>query len=120
MEVSLHLAGVTIRAEGFSTIWADSPTLWRASRPVKPEMPVRTTDKPKRNGYNNPPGNSRLPVLAILCCAVLLFLASCGGQEPEPPVDTPIPQAPTETPAPDSNDASGSVAYPSTGADHGT
>ena len=67
---------------------------------TSPQKAVKATDKSKGTLYNKPSGNSRLPALALLCFAVLLFLASCGGNQPAPPVDTPIPEVPTETPSP--------------------
>ena len=63
-------------------------------------MAVKTTDKSKMIDRSQPPRNSSLPALALLCLALLLLLASCRGGQPAPPVDTPIPVAPTEALSP--------------------
>ena len=36
----------------------------------------------------------------MLCFAILWLLASCGGEQPAPPEDSPIPEVPKETPPP--------------------
>ena len=72
---------------------------WRARRTNKSKMAMKTADESKRSSHNKRSGNSSLHVLALLCFAVLLFLASCGGDQPAPPVDTPIP--PVDTPIPE-------------------
>ena len=38
--------------------------------------------------------------MVLLCFSALLVLASCGGEQPAPPVDTPITEGPSETPSP--------------------
>ena len=41
-----------------------------------------------------------LSSLALLCFAVLLLSTSCGGEQPDPPVDTPTPQGLLKSPPP--------------------
>ena len=100
MAVLPQASEVGSHAGDYSTAWRDFPAPWSAMGANDPKMAVKTTDKSKRTGYNKPSGNFRLPALVLLCFAVLLLLASCGGEQPTPPVDTPIPEAPSETPSP--------------------
>ena len=95
-----HVSELGGPAGDYSTTWKDFSAPWRARRANGPRMAVKTTDKSKRTVHNKPSGNSRLPALALLCFAVLLLLVSCGGEQPAPPVDTPIPEGPSETPSP--------------------
>ena len=61
---------------------------------------MKSTGKLRRAACNEPAGNFRLPALAMLCFTVLWLLVSCGGEQPAPPVDTPVPGVPMETPSP--------------------
>ena len=97
-----HVSEVGGRAGDYSTTWRDFSAPWRARKANEPKMAVRTTDKSKRSGYNKLSGNSRLPTLVVLCFAALLLLTSCGGEQPSPPLDTPIPEGPSEIPSPSS------------------
>ena len=100
MGVLPPVSEVKFRGGDYSTICTDLSSPHRAQRANKPRMAVKTTNKSKRPGRNKPSRNSSLPTLALLCIAVLLFSASCGGEHPAPPVDTPIREGLTETPAP--------------------
>ena len=100
MGVLPQASKVGSRAGDYSTAWRDFPALWRAMGANGPKMAVETTDRSKKTGYNKPSGNFRLPALVLICFAVLLLLASCGEEQPPPPVDTPIPEGPSETPSP--------------------
>ena len=100
MGVLPQASEVGSRAGDYSTAWRDFSAPWRDRRTNEPKMAVKTTDKSKRTGYNKPSGNFRLPALVLLCFSALLLLASCGGEQPAPPVDTPITEGPSETPSP--------------------
>ncbi len=63
-------------------------------------MAVKIADESEGIAINKHCGSARLPALALLCFATLWFLASCGGEQPAPLADTPIPGVPTETPSP--------------------
>ena len=104
----------------YSTIRKDLSVPWRARRANEPSVAVKSTGKLRRTAYNEPAGNFRLPVLVLLCFAILLLLASCGGEQPTLPVDTPIPEVPTETSVLNANDVCGPLAHPHADADHGT
>ena len=88
------------RADDKSTFSRGFSVPWRARRANEPKFAVRKAEKSIMPGYDKPSGSSKLPVLALLCFAVLLFLASCGDEQPTPPADTPTPKVPTETPFP--------------------
>ena len=100
MVVFPHVSEVGRRAGDFPTIRRYFPVPWRARKANDPLMAVKTTNRSKKTGYNKPFRNLRLTSLALLCFAVPLFLASCGGEQPEPPVDTPTPQGPSESQSP--------------------
>ena len=93
-------SGVGSRPSDYSNIRKELSVPWRARRANEPSVAVKSTGKLRRTAYNEPAGNFRLPVLVLLCFAILLLLASCGGEQPTLPVDTPIPEVPTETPSP--------------------
>ncbi len=76
------------------------PATWRAGRVDKSQMAVKIADESEGIAINKHCGSARLPALALLCFATLWFLASCGGEQPVPLADTPIPGVPTETPSP--------------------
>ena len=100
MGILSQASEVVSRAGDYSTAWWDFSAPQRDGRANEPKMAVKTTDKPKRTGYNKPSGNFRLPTLILLCFSALLLLASCGGEQPAPPVDRPITEGPSETPSP--------------------
>ena len=87
-------------ASDYLTLRRNLPATWRAGRADKPQMAVKTADESEGTANNKRSGNPRLPALALLCFAALWFLASCGGEQPALPADTPIPVVPTETPSP--------------------
>ena len=100
MGVLPQASEVGSRPGDYSTIRKDLSVPWHARRANEPSVAVKSTGKLRRTAYNEPAGNFRLPVLVLLCFAILLLLASCGGEQPTLPVDTPIPEVPTETPPP--------------------
>ena len=87
-------------ASGYLTFRRNLPAPWRAVIADKPQMSVKTADESEGTASNKRSGNPRLPALALLCFSVLWFLASCGGEQPALPADTPIPGVSTETPSP--------------------
>ena len=100
MGVLRHVSEVGSRAGDCLTFLGDFSTPWRARSAKTSKMAVKTADKPRRPAYNEPKGNFRQPTLVLLCFAVLWLLASCGEDQPAPPLDTPIPEGPTETLSP--------------------
>ena len=88
------------RAGNFPIICKDLPVPWSAGRADGLKMAVKTANESKGTCHNKPSRNLWLPSLALLCFAALLLSASCGGESPEPPVDTPISEGPTKTPSP--------------------
>ena len=88
------------RPGDYSTIRRDLSVPWRTRRADEPSVAVKLTGKLRRTAYNEPAGNFRLPILVLLCFAILWLLGSCGGEQAAPPEDTPIPEVPTETPPP--------------------
>ena len=93
---SPHVAEVGSRASVYSTILRDFSVPVSAKRANEPKMAEKTTDKSNGTGHNRPPLIFKLPALAMLCLTALLLLASCGGEQPTPPQDTPIPEVPSE------------------------
>ncbi len=91
---------VESRAGDYSTIRRDLSVAWHARRANEPSVAVKSTGKLRRAACNEPDGSFRLPVLVLLCFAILWLLASCGGEQPATPEDTPIQEVPTETPSP--------------------
>ena len=91
---------VESRPGDYSTIRRDLSAAWHARRPNEPRVAVKSAGKLRRAACNEPARNFRLPVLVLLCFAILWLLASCGGEQPVTPEDTPIPEVPTETPSP--------------------
>ncbi len=108
---------VESRPGDYSTICKDLSVPWLARRANEPRVAVKSAGKLRRTAYNEPARNFRIPVLMLLCIAILLLLASCGGDQPAPPAGTPIlPEVPTETPPPTPTDPSPTLAStPTTG-----
>ncbi len=100
MGVLPRASEVGSRPGDYSTVRKDLSVSWRARPSNEPSVAVKPAGELRRTAYNEPAGNFRLPVLVLLCLAILLLLASCGGEQPTLPVDTPIPEVPTETPYP--------------------
>ena len=99
--VSLQAPEVESRPGDYSTIRRGLSIAWRAIRANEPSVAVKSTGKLRRAACNEPAGNFRLPVLVLLCFAILWLLASCGGEQPATPEeDTPIPEVPTKPPSP--------------------
>ena len=92
---------VESRPGDYSTIRRDLSVAWHARRANEPRVAVKSAGKLRRTAYNEPARNFRVPVLVLLCFAILWLLVSCGGEQPAPPAGTPIPpEVPTETPPP--------------------
>ncbi len=102
MGVFRHVSKAGSRANDYLTFLRDLSTPWRAVGAENPDVAVKSTRRSKWTSCNNPSEKSRLPALTMLCFTVLWLLVSCGGEQPAPPVDTPIPEVPTETPSPTS------------------
>jgi len=101
MGVLQRVSEVARRRTGdFPIVCKDFPVPWRARRANDLNMAVKTANESKGICHNKPSRNLWLSFLALLCFAALLLSASCGGESPEPPVDTPLPVAPSETPSP--------------------
>ena len=92
------------RPGDYSTIRRDLSVAWHARRANEPRLAVKSTGKLRRAACNEPARNFMLPVLVLLCFAILWLPVSCGGEQPTPTVDTPIPEVPTETPSPTTTD----------------
>ena len=101
MGVLPQASEVGIRLGDYSTIRMALSVPWHARRANEPRVAMNSAGKLRRTAYNEPARNFRIPVLVLLCFAILLLLASCGGEQPAPPAGTPIPpEAPTESPPP--------------------
>ena len=96
-----HASKVESRSGDYSTICKDLSVPWLARRANEPRVAVKSAGKLRRTACHEPARNFRIPVLMLLCFAILLLLASCGGEQSAPPTGTPIPpEVPTETPPP--------------------
>ena len=91
---------VESRPGDYSTVRRDLSVPWLARRANEPRVAVKSVGKLRRTAYNEPARNFRIPVLMLLCFAILWLLVSCGGEQPATPEDTPIPEVATETPSP--------------------
>lgn len=112
MGVLPQASKVESRPGDYSTICKDLSVPWLARRANEPRVAVKSTGKLRRAAYNEPARNFRIPVLVLLCFAILWLLVSCGGEQPATLEDTPIPEAPTETPFPTTTDSLNSSSTP--------
>ncbi len=95
-----QVSKVESRSGDYSTICKDLSVPWLARRANEPSVAVKSVGKLRRAACHEPARNFRIPVLILLCFAILWLLVSCGGEQPATPEDTPIPEVPTETPSP--------------------
>ena len=95
-----HVWEVESENGDYSAISRDSSAQVSAVKADELNVAVKKTGNSKGTGHNKPLLNSKLPALAMLCFTALLLLASCGGEQPARPQDTPIPEVPSETPPP--------------------